>query len=132
MSVLVYSDRCKHCKDIINFIKSNESLSTSGTIHYHDVNKMGIPPKYKEKITSVPTMVTVNGKFLVGGEVKSWLASLIPNTVESHNAISTLGDQGGDYFDISAYGETLQPVLTPQLKEKIDASVSDGSTTYTV
>ena len=82
MSLLIYSPRCKHSMDIVQYINGNQQLKQ--LIHYHNVNTQGIPPQYKTKINRVPTMLTKNGKILVGGEIKNWLDSLLPKKDIEH------------------------------------------------
>jgi hypothetical protein len=37
------------------------------------------------------------------------------------------GDEGGpDLFALDSYGQSMQPMLTPELKEKIGKSVTDA------
>ena len=77
MSLLIYSPRCKHSMDIIEYISKHQQLKQ--LVHYHNVNTQGVPPNYKNKISRVPTMLTKNGKILVGIEIKNWLDSLLPS-----------------------------------------------------
>ena len=76
MSLLIYSPRCKHSMDVIGYINQHHQLKQ--LVRYHNVNTQGIPPSYKNKINRVPTMLTQNGKILVGNEIKNWLDSLLP------------------------------------------------------
>ena len=71
MSLLIFSPQCNHSLDIIDYISKNETLKN--IVSYHNINKLGIPPQYKNKITRVPTLLTKNGKMLVGNEIKNWL-----------------------------------------------------------
>ena len=71
MSLLIYSPRCKHSMEVIDYINRQPQLKQ--LVHYHNINTQGIPPAYKNKITRVPTMLTKNGKILVGTEIKNWL-----------------------------------------------------------
>ena len=77
MSLLIYSPKCSHSLDIIDYIKRQPQLSQ--LVNFHNVNVQGIPSQYAHQITRVPTMLTKNGKFLVGNEIKNWLQSLLPN-----------------------------------------------------
>jgi hypothetical protein len=127
MSILIYSNRCKHCNDLLKFVQSNPTLGNM--IKYHDVNKNGIPQQFTNKLTSVPTLVTTTGKVLTGLEVRQWLESLLPNTVEHMafgnigmgNLDGTLGSD--DIFELDNYGQTLQPPMTPELEDKINKKV---------
>jgi|TARA_X000001036_G_scaffold167507_1_gene158666 hypothetical protein len=130
MSLLIYSPQCNHSLDIINYIQKNENLKK--IVSYHNINKLGIPPQFKNKISRVPTMLTKNGKFLVGNEIKNWLESLLP-TQELEMAgfgtcsMTTLDGEGtNDMFGLDDYGTSLQPPMTTELQEKIDRSVNDA------
>lgn len=127
--VLVYSPKCNHCNDIIRFIQDNQVLQTM--VQYHNVNTQGIP---SQKVERVPTMITKNGKFLVGKEVKAWLESLLPQEIENCTIGGSCGtcsldgadEDGGDYFNLNNYGQSLQPVITQSLQDKINRNVSDA------
>jgi len=103
-------------------------------VHYHNVNTQGIPPAYRNKINRVPTMLTKNGKVLVGTEIKNWLDSLLPNKEVSNWGFSgscsmtTLegGEGDNDIFTLDNYGQSLQPAMTQELEEKINRDVSKG------
>jgi len=130
MSLLIYSPQCSHSLDIIDYIQKNENLKQ--IVSYHNINKLGIPPQFKSKISRVPTMLTKNGKLLVGNEIKNWLESLLPiKEVEMAGfgtcAMTTLEGEGtDDMFGIDDYGISLQPPMTTELEEKISRSVSDA------
>ena len=130
MSLLIYSPQCSHSIDVINFINKHEELKH--IVSYHNINKLGIPPQFKNKISRVPTMLTKNGKFLVGNEIRNWLQSLLP--VKELELVgfgscnmTTLDGEGMDkIFELDSYGMSLQPAMTPELEEKINRSVSDA------
>ena len=131
MALLVYSPKCAHSTDIISFVNSKEQLRS--IVRLHDVNQLGVPPQYRSKITRVPTMLTQNGKLLVGSEIKQWLASLLPVEDISNCPLggratwtSLDGEDEGDLFDLNSYGQSLQPAMTPELKAKIDKSVNEA------
>jgi hypothetical protein len=131
MSLLIYSPQCNHSLDVIDFINKHEQLKN--IVSYHNINKLGIPPQYKNKISRVPTMLTKNGKFLVGNEIRNWLQSLLPVKdldVAGFGScnMTTLEDGEGtsEMFEIDSYGVTLQPAMTPELEEKISRSVSEA------
>ena len=126
MALLVYSDKCKWSADIMNFIKTQPSLIE--IVRFHNINTNGVPSK---KITRVPTLVTNEGKMLVGVEVKNWLTSMIPCDFDSWDGTGNLcsnleGSENGGMFDLERYGESLQPTLTPDLEAKISANVMDA------
>jgi hypothetical protein len=135
MSLLIYSPRCKHSMDVIEYIKKHEQLKQ--LVHYHNINTQGIPPNYKNKINRVPTMLTKNGKILVGNEIKNWLDSLLPAPEISNTTISGFGcsmttldgnDGDSDIFRLDEYGKSLQPAMTKELEERINRDVSKGQT----
>lgn len=133
MSLLIYSPRCKHSMDIIQYIDNQAQLKQ--LVHYHNVNTQGIPKQYKSKITRVPTMLTKNGKILVGNEIKNWLDSLLPKKEIEHGgfggavcSMTSLDGNGRDpnMFYLDNYGQSLQPAMTKELEEKINRDVSKG------
>ena len=133
MSLLVYSPRCKHSMEIIEYINNHAQLQQ--LVHYHNVNTQGIPPAYRNKITRVPTLLTKNGKILVGNEIKNWLESLLPNDEIQHWGIGDMssmtnldgGENCGDMFALDNYGQSLQPAMTKELEAKINRDVAKGS-----
>ena len=132
MSLLIYSPRCKHSMDIIEYISKVPQLKQHG--HYHNINTQGIPPNYRNKISRVPTMLTKNGKILVGNEIKNWLDSLLPKKEVEHSGIGAFGcsmttldgNDTTDMFRLDDYGRSLQPAMTKELEEKINREVSKG------
>lgn len=133
MSLLIYSPRCKHSMDVIEYINKHAQLKQ--LVHYHNVNTQGIPPNYRNKINRVPTMLTKNGKILVGTEIKNWLDSLLPAKEITHSSICGFGgcmtsldgqSDGSDMFSLDDYGRSLQPSMTKELEEKINRDVSKG------
>ena len=133
MSLLVYSPRCKHSMEIIEYINRHTQLKQ--IVHYHNVNTQGVPPAYKNKITRVPTMLTKNGKILVGNEIKNWLESLLPNKEIEHCGLGGMcsmtvldsNDNDHDIFSLDNYGQSLQPAMTRELEEKINRDVAKGT-----
>jgi len=134
MSLLIYSPRCQFSVDIIEYIKQHQQLKQ--LVHYHNVNTQGIPSSYKNKITRVPTMLTQNGKILVGNEIKNWLESLLPAKEITHSWIGggvscgmySLDGKGDNahMFSLDDYGKALQPPMTKELEEKISRDVGQG------
>ena len=133
MSLLIYSPQCNHSLDVIDYINKHPQLKQ--IVKYHNINQLGIPPQYKNKITRVPTMLTKNGKLLVGNEIRNWLESLLPvKELEMCNfgggvcSSTSLDDNegSGELFGLDDYGRSLQPAMTPELEEKINQSVSDA------
>ena len=135
MSLLIFSPQCNHSLDIISYINKHETLKQ--IVSYHNINKLGVPPQVKNKISRVPTMLTKNGKLLVGNEIKNWLESLLPvRDVEmagfgSCNMTTLDGEGTDEIYDIDSYGTSLQPAMTPELEEKISRSVSDAYNSQT-
>tara|TARA_B100002019_G_scaffold184172_1_gene158943 strand:+ start:4618 stop:5028 length:411 start_codon:yes stop_codon:yes gene_type:complete len=132
MSLLIFSPKCNHSLDIIDYVNNNPQLKR--LVQYHNVNTMGIPPQYRNKITRVPTMLTKNGKILVGNEIKNWLESLLPNkeleSCDFGNCVMTTldGESNQTMFGLDDYGRSLQPPMTKELQDKINQSVSDAYT----
>ena len=132
-SLLIYSPRCKHCEHIFKFLETKPQLKQM--VKVHNVNQLGIPPQYKDKIKSVPTLLTSNHKFLVGKEILQWFISLLP--VEITNL--PIGGSGGlgittlenneshdNYFQLDSYGQSLQGAMTPELEAKISKNVQES------
>jgi hypothetical protein len=133
MALLIYSTKCKHSMEILGFI--NETPQLRQIVKLHDVNQYGIPQQYTGKINRVPTLLTQNGKMLVGNEVKQWLTSLLPAqeimtcdvSGRCKGLTSSLdGEEGDDFFELGNYGQSLQPAMTPELQAKISRSVADA------
>lgn len=132
MSLLIYSPRCKHSMDVIEYINKIPQLKQ--LVHYHNINTQGIPPNYRNKINRVPTMLTKNGKILVGNEIKNWLDSLLPKKEVEHAGIGAFacsmtsldGNDNTSMFSLDDYGKSLQPAMTKELEEKINREVSKG------
>lgn len=133
MSLLIYSDKCQHSREVIQFIKSNAKLQAL-PFAYHDIHRSPLPPQLQKRVTRVPTMVTKDGKLLLGAEIKNWLRSLLPNEEVQHFAIgigrgsptSALdgNDNEGDLFSLDSFGVSLQPAMTPEIERKINAEVT--------
>lgn len=130
MSLLIFSPKCSHSVDIVNYINKHSQLRQ--IVQFHNVNTMGIPPQYRTKITRVPTMLTKNGKILVGSEIQNWLESLLPvqelDTCDFGKCdMTTLDGEGSSVlFGLDEYGRSLQPAMTPELEAKINKSVSEA------
>ena len=119
--------------DVIDYINKHQQLKQ--LVHYHNVNTQGIPPNYQNKINRVPTMLTKNGKILVGNEIKNWLDSLLPAKEVTHSSIGAFGCSmtsldgdapQTDLFSLDDYGRSLHPPMTKELEEKISREVSKG------
>ena len=130
-ALLIFSTKCQHSAKVIDFINQHDTLKK--IVNFHDIGQRGVPPQYKNKINRVPTLLTKNGKMLVGDEIKQWLYSLLPNEIESCGiggscSMSTLekDESGGDFFSLNNYGQSLQPMMTAELEEKINKKVSDA------
>ena len=132
MSLLIFSPKCNHCLELIDFINSNKQLKQ--LVHFHNVNTHGIPGAYSKKISRVPTLLTKNGKILIGREIKNWLESLLPNNDIFHHELSSGtftssidGSETDDgIFNLDNYGQSLQPAMTRELEEKINRNVSES------
>jgi hypothetical protein len=81
-------------------------------------------------------MLTQNGKLLVGNEIKAWLQSLLPPeeivTIQVGGWGATFASFDGSeepdsgMFDLSMYGQALQPAMTAELEKRINMSVTDA------
>jgi glutaredoxin-related protein len=130
-ALLVYSNKCQHSRNVIQYINSNQQLKQ--IVRFHDVNTQGVPQQYAQYIKSVPTMLTKNGKVLVGNEIKNWLESLLPVEFSSCSLLDCgLGaslddpDDKDGYYSLDDYGKSLQPAMTPDLEAKVSQSVNEA------
>ena len=128
MALLVFSDKCQYCFDVLSLIKQHPSLGQM--LRYHNVTTQGRPKT--EKVTRVPTLITAEGQILVGAEVKNWLESMIPVEIENWSGGGILtasldgGDGGRDMFELDSYGTSMQPMVTAELKAKMSKDVKDA------
>lgn len=124
MALLVFSDRCQYCQEILKFVNSEPSIQP--VLRFWNITTQGVPSK---KITRVPTLVTNEGKMMVGSEVRAWIESMIPSDIESFatdNFSFNLdgSDNSDNVFNLDRYGSSLQPTLTPELEAKINENPS--------
>ncbi len=126
MTLLIYSENCKYCSEIIDFIKSNSILLNM--LRFHNINKQGVP----SGLTRVPALITPEGATVIGGDVKNYLDSLIPVNIESSTLGTRLtvtsldGSMSDDMFKLDMYGKSLAPPMTRELEEKISKNVQDA------
>jgi hypothetical protein len=130
MATLVYSDKSPYCEQVLLDIRENPSLVH--VIRVHNVSTHGVPSR---QITRVPTLVTNDGKLLVGNDVRKWIESMKPEErVEEFDqsglAVSSLddtdGNDAGDYFDIDNFNAPLAPPMTRELEERVNRKVMDA------
>lgn len=125
-SVLVFSRKSSYCVELLDFIQSNELLVT--IVKFHDVNVSGVP----NGISRVPSLITHEGKIIIGGDIKTFLEGFLIGDIEpvSHSHTKTFeldgSDVSGNWFDIERFGVSLQPHMTKDLEEKISTSVDDA------
>ena len=134
MALLLFSTKCNHSMEIIEFMNKEPQLKS--VVRVHDVGINGIPDHLRGHVKSVPTLVTNKNQILVGKEVRNWLESLIPPAelancnLRSYGGNCSMSDFGGndndtgDYFDLSDYGKSLQPAMTPEMQERISKKVT--------
>ena len=131
--VLIFSPKCNHCNDLITYLKKHPQFTNM--VKYHNVSTQGIPASLKDHLKSVPTMLTKNGKVLVGKEIQNWLHSLLPNKEPAnHNFRGGFGnfssidgeDEAEIGFDLENYGQSLQPAMTPELEARISKDVKEA------
>lgn len=124
-SVLIYSLRSDYCKELIEFVKSDDLLKT--IVKFHDVNTQGVP----NGISRVPTLISPEGKFIIGGDIKEYLEGFIVSDIEpvggNFKSVELDGSNStGNWFEIDRFGQSLQPKMTKDLEEKISMSVEDA------
>jgi hypothetical protein len=125
--MLVFSEKCPYCLEVLNFIKDHPVLIP--IIKTHNINRQGVP----EGVKRVPLIVTSSGEKHVGVEVLRWLEAMIPTNFEGGWCSTCNGssfdepfDEIGDGFPLDAYGISLSPPLTRDLQKKIDRSVNEA------
>jgi len=127
MALLVFSDKCKHSMDILNYVRTQPALG--GIVRFHNITTHGVPSK---QITRTPTLVTNEGNIHVGREVRNWLESMVPVEFVSWDSspdfCSNLdgSECHANMFELDRYGETLQPDLTPELERKISRPINEA------
>jgi hypothetical protein len=127
--ILIFSPKCAHCSEIVNYINNNPTFQSM--VQLHNINIQGLP---SEKIQRVPTMITKNGKFLVGKEIKTWLESLMPQAIENctldgycgGSNLDGIDEDNGSFFALDSYGQSLQPAITDELQIKMSRKVSEA------
>jgi hypothetical protein len=126
MTLLVYSENCKYCTDIITFIRSQAVLLS--IVRFHNINKQGVP----SGLTRVPALISDDGATIIGADVRNYLESLLPSTIESSSMGSKLHSYNLDgtietsIFSINSFGNSLAPPMTKDLEEKINKNVQDA------
>lgn len=137
MALLIYSDRCQHSKNTLDFLHKNEQLKQ--IVRLHCVDTHGLPHQYRAHVKSVPTIITNKNQILVGKECQTWLQSLLPEEKINHCSIGSGfcgtfeldgSDESGNFFELDNYGVSLQPAMTPELQAKINKQVNSSATTY--
>lgn len=125
--VLVVSDRCPYCVEVMNFIKDHPVLIPM--IRVHNISREGVP----DGITRVPVVLTPTGEKHVGIEVLRWLEVMIPTTFEgvSCSSCATANfdeppDEIGDAFPLDAYGISLAPPMTKELQRKVEKPINEA------
>lgn len=126
MTLLVYSENCKYCTDIITFIRSQAVLLS--IVRFHNINKQGVP----SGLTRVPALISDDGATIIGADVRNYLESLLPSTIESSSLGSKLNSYNLDgtiensIFSINSFGNSLAPPMTKDLEDKISKNVQDA------
>ena len=133
MALLLFSNKCQHSKNVLEFLNKNSTVKS--VVQLYDVTIHGVPHQLNGKVHSVPTLVTKSGEIKVGKEVIVWLQSLIPppeitqcQLVGGCCGMASFGNETieDNFFDLSNYGQSLQPTMTPELESKISRNVTDA------
>ena len=132
MSLLIFSQKCSHSKDVIAFIQKHPQLKQ--IVHYHDVNVHGLPMKYRDRITGFrPCSRRMENINWVGN--KKLVAVAVAERADFHHEFGSACNMGGidggdvsdDTFALDGYGQALAPPITPELEKKINAPVGQGA-----
>lgn len=125
--VLIFSEKCPYCMEVLTFIKDHPVLIPM--VKTHNINRQGVP----DGVERVPMIITSAGERHVGIEVLRWLESMVPTNFEggwcSDCAAASFDepfDEIGDGFPLDAYGISLAPPMTRELKNKIDKPVTEA------
>jgi hypothetical protein len=121
MATLVYSDKCKNCYDLIEYIKTKPALHT--IVRYQHVEQ-GVP----NGVTKVPSLITSDGILYIGNQIKPYLQTLAPDKIEKYQFskmnIKRLDNQtNGKYFSVNDYGKRI---VSSTSDPRIDRSVMDN------
>ena len=112
MATLIYSDKCINCYEVIEFIKTEESLHS--VVSYHHIRD-GVPAD----VNNVPSLITENGELYVGKKnIENFLKKIIPKP--------KLSSMKSGYFKISDFGKIKTPVMTEEFKKRTEMSISDA------
>lgn len=127
MNVLVVSKKCTtNCIPLMKYIESKQEFSK--IIRIHDIHEQGVPGGIKR----VPTLIKNDGTILIGGDIKSYLDSLIDSIQTVEPSCTNFGfDINGDvddgaYCSINSFGSTMAPQMTKELEEKINSRLEDA------
>lgn len=128
-ALLLYSKKCENCLNLLAIIQKNMKI-LQPLISFHDVNTRPIPPQIRAKIKSVPTLITQDGRIMVGRETFEWVKSMLPQEevggLGSTEGMQDLDDSsgGGDMFGLDSYGASLKPHVSKEVEERINKDVS--------
>lgn len=125
--VLVFSEKCPYCVDVLSFIREHPVLIPM--IKTHNINRQGVPDGVKR----VPMIITSSGERHTGIEVLRWLETMIPVNFEggwcSDCAAANFDeppDEIGDAFPLDAYGISLAPPMTKDLQRKVEKPINEA------
>lgn len=128
MNTLIYSEKCSHCRELLDFIDSNDELKQ--VTRFHDVNRSGVP----RGVTRVPTLVRFDGGVLIGRDISEYFESIIVPKCEGacSNFGTTIDGSTDDdgIFTLDKYGSSLAPKMTKELEARITADVKSSFQTY--
>jgi hypothetical protein len=111
MATLIYSDKCRLCFDVVEYIKTQESLHS--VVSYHHIRD-GIP----DGITRVPSLIT-GEELLVGkSDILKFLESIVPKP--------KLGGVKQNLFKFADYGKMKQPIMTEEFKARTEMKIEDA------
>ena len=130
MALLFYSDRCSHSIDLLKWLDKHQQVSK--LIRRHDVSIHGVPPKFRQSVKSVPTVITQQGQVMVGQQCMAWVNSLIPpqevGGMGGYEGLTNLEDDSGGQgmFTLDNYGQSIQPQITTEMEARINSTVTDA------
>jgi predicted thioredoxin/glutaredoxin len=122
MATLVYSDKCRNCYELIEYIKTKPPLHT--IVRYQHVDD-GVP----NGVTKVPSLITSDGMLYVGNQIRPYLQTLAPDKIERVSLGGKLSTKrldnqsNGKYFSVNDYGKRI---VTSTYDPRIERSVMDN------
>ena len=122
--ILFYSNKCLHCKELLNLLYKDVQLNQKFTKVNIDNNNIKIPPYVK----SVPTaIISINGKpnLMVGSSIFKWFNQTHAKEVETQSI------QDWDPHTMTGYSDGFSYLTNPDVMKKSFSFISDNESIIT-